>query len=243
MLTKKKKPFIDGELFKELFCIGADCLFDGYSNKHEIVSAIKDLHLSNKTVIRRIHAISTDIQTQLRTDLEICDWFWLQFDESTDISDPAKLAVMVRMVFSNFTVKEDMLQILPMKGQPRGEDIYNTFETYVKSMPLHTLSAITTDGATAMMGKNIGFITLCMKDDSFSNFLSYHCIIHQEALCCKIRPFENVMKIVTKIISSIKAPLQHRLFQALLEDTGDKERDLMLHTEVGSVKERFLQDL
>lgn len=248
MLAKKKKPFIDGELFKELFLTGADCLFDGFSNKREIVSAIQDLQLSNNTVTRRIHAISTDIQTQLKTDLEICDWFSLQFDESTDISDTAQLAVMVRMVFSNFTVKEDMLQILPMKGQTRGEDIYNTFKTYAKSinMPLHKLSAITTDGAPAMMGKNKGFIALCMKDDSFSNFMSYHCIIHQEALCCKILPFEHVMKIVTKIINSIRAaPLQHRLFKALLEDTEDKEHDLILHTEVrwlskGKVLTRFV---
>ena len=134
MLAQKKKPFIDGELFQELFLTGADCLFDGFSKKREIVSAIQDLQLSNNTVTRRIHAISTDIQTQLKTDLEICDWFSLQFDESTDISDTAQLAVMVRMVFSNFTVKEDMLQILPMKGQTRDEDIYNKFRTYAKSI-------------------------------------------------------------------------------------------------------------
>ena len=87
MLAKKKKHFIDGELFKELYFTGADCLFDGFSNKHEIVSAIQDLQLSNNNVTRRIHATSTDIQTQLKTDLEICDWFSLQFDESPDISD------------------------------------------------------------------------------------------------------------------------------------------------------------
>ena len=94
--------------------------------------------MSNNTVTRRIHAISADIQTQLKTDLEICDWFLLQIDESIDISDTAQLAVMVRMVFSNFAVKEDMLQILPKKGQTSGEDIYKTFRTYSKSinMPL-----------------------------------------------------------------------------------------------------------
>ena len=63
MLAKKKKPFIDGELFKELFLTGADCFFDGFFNKREIVTAVKDLQLSNNTVTRRIHAISTHIQT------------------------------------------------------------------------------------------------------------------------------------------------------------------------------------
>lgn len=115
MLAKKKKPFQDGELLKEMFLTGADCLFEGFSNKREIMSAIQDLQLSNKTVTRRINVISTDIQTQLKSDMEICDWFSLQFDESTDISDTAQLAVMIRMVFSNFTVKESLLKILPMK--------------------------------------------------------------------------------------------------------------------------------
>jgi len=81
---------------------------------------------------------------------------------------------------------------------------------------------------------------------------------HFEALCLttvlstrklcvvKILPFEHVMKIVTKIINSIRAaPLQHRLFKALLEDTEDKEHDLILHTKVrwlskGKVLTRFV---
>ena len=51
---------------------------------------------------RRIHAMSTDMLTQLKGDLEICDWFSLQFDESTDKSDTAQLAVMVKIVFIVF---------------------------------------------------------------------------------------------------------------------------------------------
>lgn len=96
--------------------IGADCLLQKFPSKCEILSAIQDLQLSDNTVTRRIHAISSDMQTQLTDDLEICDWFSLQFDESTDISDTAQLAIMVRMVFSDFTVKEELLKVLPMKG-------------------------------------------------------------------------------------------------------------------------------
>ncbi|XP_023232148.1 zinc finger BED domain-containing protein 5-like [Centruroides sculpturatus] len=246
ILAKKKKPFQDGELLKEAFLTGADCLFEGFSNKREIMSAIQDLQLSDNTVTRRIQAISKDMQTQLKSDLEICEWFSLQFDESTDISDTAQLAVMVRMVFSDFTVKEDLLKILPMKGRTTGEDIYKIFITYAKSidMPLQKLSAITTDGAPAMVGNVNGFIALCIKDKSFPNFMSYHCIIHQEVLCGKILPFGHVMKIITKIVNLIRAaPLQHRLFKALLENPEDP--DLILHTEVrwlskGKVLARFV---
>lgn len=46
-------------------------------------------------------------------------------------------------------------------------------------MPLHNLSAITTDGARAMVGKIDGFIGVSKKDELFSNFMSYDFIIHQ----------------------------------------------------------------
>jgi hypothetical protein len=118
---------------------------------------------------------------------------------------------MVRMMFSDFTVKEELLKVLPMKRQTKGEDIYNTFKTFAMkiSLPLHKLSAIVTDGAPGMLGS----IALCKKDESFPDFISYHCIIHQEALCAKILPFGHVMNVVKKIINSIRAaPLQHRLF-------------------------------
>uniref|UniRef100_K7GCV0 Uncharacterized protein n=1 Tax=Pelodiscus sinensis TaxID=13735 RepID=K7GCV0_PELSI len=198
--------------------------------------------LSDNTVTSRIHAISSNMQTQLKDDLEICDWFSLQFHESTDISDTAQLAVMVRMVFSDFTIKEELLKVLPMKGRTKGEDIYNLFKSYATSisMPLHKLSAITTDGAPAMMGCTNGFIALCKKN------LSYHCIIHQEALCVKVLSFQHVMNVVIKIINSIRVkPLQHQLFKALLEDIDDKQSDIILHAEVqwlskGKVLARFL---
>ena len=76
--------------------------------------------------------------------------------------------------------------------------------------------------------------------------MSFHCIIHQEALGCKILLFEHVLKIVTKIVNSTRAALlQHRLFKALLEDTEDEEHYLILHTEVrwlskGKVLTRFV---
>ncbi|KAG8222172.1 hypothetical protein J437_LFUL001263 [Ladona fulva] len=140
------------------------------------------------------------------------------FDEPTDITDTAELAVMVRMVFYNFAVKEDLLKLLPMKA-------------HTTDMPLHKLSAITTDEAPAIVGNINGFIALCKKDKSFPNFLSYHCIIHQEVLCGRILPFEHVIKIVTKIVNFIRAvPLQHRLFKALLANS--EEPDLILYSKV-----------
>jgi hypothetical protein len=45
------------------------------------------------------------MKTKLKSELEMYEEFSLQFDKSTDIKDLAQLAVTVRMVFSEFTVK------------------------------------------------------------------------------------------------------------------------------------------
>ncbi|KAG8234407.1 hypothetical protein J437_LFUL012792 [Ladona fulva] len=159
LLAKKKKPFQDGELLKEAFLACAESLFRGFSNKREIISAIQELQLSDSIVLRRIEAIADDMQSQLKRDVETCDWFSLQFDESTDNSDTSQLAVIIRMLFNDFTVKEELLKILPLKERARGENIYNVFKIHAAEigLPLKKLSVITTDGAPAMIGRTNSF--------------------------------------------------------------------------------------
>lgn len=60
---------------------------------------------------------------QTKADLETCTFFSLQFDESTDVEDTARLNVFVRSFFSDDTVKEDFLVLLPLKGKTRGTDV------------------------------------------------------------------------------------------------------------------------
>ncbi|KAG8222197.1 hypothetical protein J437_LFUL001289, partial [Ladona fulva] len=254
LLAKKKKPFQGGELLKEAFLACAESLFGGLFLE---LAAIQELQLSDSTVLRRIEAIADDMQSQLKRDVETCEWFSLQFPVpigrgengyNTDISDRSQLAVIIRILFDDFTVKEELLKILPLKKRTRGEDIYNVFKTYAAEigLPLKKLSAITPDGSPAMDDGTNGFVALCKKDECFPNFVSYQCIIHQEALCTKILPFGHVMDVVTSIINFIRAaPLQHQLFKALLEDSEDKTVDLILHAEVrwlsrGEVPSRFL---
>jgi hypothetical protein len=95
-----------------------------------------------------------------------------KFDESTGISDTAQLATMVRMVSSDFTVKEEPLKVLPLKRQTKGEDIYNTFETCAMeiSLPLQKLSVIATDGAPGMLDSINGFITSARRMNPFRTF-------------------------------------------------------------------------
>lgn len=70
-------------------------------------------------------------------------------------------------------------------------------------MLLNQLSSIRIDGARAITGRNIGFISLCRQDPFSPKFNAYNCTIHQQALCGNNIKFQNVTSDVIKIINSI----------------------------------------
>ena len=50
ILAKHKKPFTEGEIFKEGFIAAADSLFENFKNKDEIMNAIQSMQLSSNSV-------------------------------------------------------------------------------------------------------------------------------------------------------------------------------------------------
>jgi len=64
---------------------------------------------------------------------------------------------------------------------------------------------------------NNGFLALCAKDDSFPKFLSYDCIIHQEALCVQVLKFDHVMKVVTLVVNYIRSSSTSPIFKKSFE--------------------------
>ena len=84
---------------KEAFLEAADSLFDDFKNKTEIVKAIKEVQLSLNTTTRQCEGMAVDVEEQLWKDIDACECFSLQFDESTDMVDVAQLCVFIRIVF------------------------------------------------------------------------------------------------------------------------------------------------
>ncbi|PNF31034.1 hypothetical protein B7P43_G17891 [Cryptotermes secundus] len=93
VLAKRKKPFSDREIVKESITNAGESLFDDHKDKSALMSSIKGLQLSHQTVARRVEQISVNLESQLHQDLQSCEYFLLQLDESTDISDVAQLCV------------------------------------------------------------------------------------------------------------------------------------------------------
>lgn len=78
-----------------------------------------------------------------------------------------------------------------------------------------------------------GFITKCRKDDAFPDFLNYHCIIHQQALCAKMLNMAEIMNVATKITCATRPrSLQRRLFRAHLEQADCNHSDVLLRIDV-----------
>ena len=164
--------------------IVANTVFNDFKNKDDIKAALSSVPLGPATVTRRVESLSEDVDQQVLRDLALCEYFSVQLDESLDVTDTAQLIVFVRMAFQDFTTKEDFLTLLHLKDRTRGEDIFKEFKKYVQDnkVPITKLVAITTDGAPAMRGVRLGFVALCRNDPAFPEFMTYHCVIHQQAL-------------------------------------------------------------
>jgi len=128
--------------------------------------------------------------------------------------------------------------------------LYNAVVLYfeTENLNLKKIISVTTDGSPAMIGAHQGFVRRLRNDPkSNSDLLSYHCIIHQSVLCCKLDPcLEKIMKTVISIVNFIRAKssLQHRLFKAILQENDTQFDDLLFHNNVrwlskGSVLQRF----
>ena len=248
VLAKKQKPYSDGETVKLCIQESADSLFAEFKNKDEIKKEISNLQLSHQTVARRVEIISCDISEQLLVDLKNASGFSLALDESCDVTDTEQLIIWVRFDMEH-TFKEELLALVPLQNTTRGEDIYKALKECLlrNGIDMKKLLSVTTDGAPAMVGRRIGLIGLLMADNDFPGLQAYHCIIHQQALCSKLKDdaLQNVMGIVVKIVNFIQAnPLNHWQFKTLLEEYESNYGDFVLHTDVrwlskGKVLARF----
>lgn len=126
-----------------------------------------------------------DVIHKLKHDITEWKYFSLQFDESTDFIDIAQLCIYIRMSFNDMTTKEDLLTIIPLKGNTRREDIYCAFIKFVEKLPLplNKLVCVITDSAPAMVVWLNGFVALCRKNDDFPDFVSFHCYTSARVVC------------------------------------------------------------
>ncbi|KAL4104512.1 hypothetical protein QTP88_019807 [Uroleucon formosanum] len=158
------------------------------------------------------------------------------------------MSIFVRFFdIENKVFREELLAILTFEGITRGEDLFKSFDNFMKKSDLSydKIVSISTDGAPAMMGIEKGLLKRIR--DNNSGILTYQCIIHQTSLCSKLSAtLKDVMDGLIKLINFIRSrsSLQHRQFKEFLCQCDSAYSNLLQHNHVrwlskGRVVERF----
>ena len=198
--------------------------------------------------------MSNDIVLSLQTDGSKFRFFSIAVDESTGVTGIAQLAILIRGVYCDFNVMEELLSIQSMKDTTTGSNIFEEVRKAFDRFELkwEQLSGIFTDGAPAMTGRNSGLVAririeLLNRKLNPENISVLHCIIHQENLCVKVLKFKHVMSTVVTCINFIKSRgLNYRQFRQFLDDIDTDHEDLLYYTEVrwlsrGKMLKRFYE--
>ncbi|GFV22629.1 uncharacterized protein TNCV_2078191 [Trichonephila clavipes] len=121
----------------------------------------------------------SNITTQHIEDLKLVSVLSIAVDESCDINDTAQVSLFVRFI-SHSGPEEELLLLLPLKGQMRGEDIANAvIECMDKHhIPLNKIVSISTDGAKSMTGIRKGSVAI-LKEKINHKILVYHCTVSE----------------------------------------------------------------
>lgn len=122
-IARAKKPDNEGEFVKKCLSDVVEILSPENDKLKQMVS---DVQLSRHTVEHRISDINTAVESQLHSDLQACEYFSVASDESCDIQDKPQLAISARSVSNDCVIKEELLDIVPLKDRTRGIDVKET---------------------------------------------------------------------------------------------------------------------
>ena len=193
---------------------------------------IRDMPLSAKTVQDRTSKMAQDITKQQIKGINSAVAYSIACDESKDKSDIEQIALFCRYA-NSAGPQEELIELIPLKGQTRGEDICEAVLKCLRTKGINTnhLVSVATDRAPSMTGAHKGFVVLLQKSLD-RQLLTFHCILHQEALCAQTFPPEStqVMNVVIQITNKIMAKaLNHRQFRMLLDEVDSMYSDLLLY--------------
>lgn len=245
-LVQASKPFSDGEFVKTCMLKAAEVVCP------EKRPAFANISLTRNTVADRVTELSSDLSSQLKEKIKSFIAFSIAIDESTDVTDIAQLAIFIRGVDETLTITEELLEMVPMNNTTTADDIFSALVGALDKVGADWSRAVSlaTDGAPSMIGRKAGVATKFRDKVQTANggqeFWIFHCILHQEALCCKTLQMDHVMSVVVKTVNFIRARgLNHRQFDTFLSD-NDIHAGLPYHTDVrwlsrGAVLKRFFE--
>lgn len=231
LIAKQGKPHTIGETLVKPAALKMANLILGTAAEGKL----SQIPLSNDTVSDRIEDMSKDILAQVVADLISSPAkFSLQLDESTDVANLSQLTVFVRYVKDDM-IKEDFLFCKPLTTTTKAADVKKLVDDFFgdNNLSWDMVSAVCTDGAPVMLGRNSGFGALVKADAP--HIIVTHCILHRHALATKTLPpkMAEVLKTVVECVNYVRnSALRHRIFSELCKEMGSEFEVLLYHSNV-----------
>jgi hypothetical protein len=125
-ITDVSKQFTDVEFIKECMESAAEMLCPSQNHLFTKVS------LSAVTVARRIEELLEDIENTLKGRAYKFVFYSVALDDSTDITDAAQLAIVIRGIDDDVKITEEMAALFPVKGTTKGSDLLNALKSTLR---------------------------------------------------------------------------------------------------------------
>uniref|UniRef100_A0A8C8VQ74 Uncharacterized protein n=1 Tax=Pelusios castaneus TaxID=367368 RepID=A0A8C8VQ74_9SAUR len=230
-IASASKPFSEGEFLKNCMLKAAELVCPDRRQ------AFANISLSRDTIAERIGELSDNLNSQLKDKVKSFTAFSIAIDESTDITDVAQLAVFIRGVDETLKATEEFVEFIPMSNAMT-EDIFNSIVGALDRLGVDWKGAVSlvTDGTPSTISTKVDvvakFKAKLQTVAPEGEFLSFHCILHQEALCAKSLKMNNVMDVVIQTVNFIRARgLNRPQFDRLLNEM-DISQGLPYHAEI-----------
>ena len=148
-----------------------------------------------------------------------------------------QLLIFFRGVDTDMNVCEEFLDMISLKDQTTGKEMYNYVVSVINDFNLqwNKIIGVITDGAPSMVGvRKVLSTFLCTKiEEDGGSPIKLHCIIHQKDLSAKHIKFDNVINPVIKAINFIRSTsLSHHQFKQFLQNMNSEYGDIVYYTEI-----------
>ncbi|KAJ8886214.1 hypothetical protein PR048_012423 [Dryococelus australis] len=127
VIMAKNEMFTSCEIIKQCTIKMAKSFCDD-----KLAKNLETVSLSHQTVSRRTAEINKQLNAQLIKEIERSKYFSVALDKSTDVTDVSQLLIFVKTVYEQFSIKDELRDLIPLPTSTKGSDTYSALVSVVE---------------------------------------------------------------------------------------------------------------